>query len=177
MEEINPSIKESIQQTSSYISDAAMIYNKGIADGKARVVKDGHISILALQAEPSPRALLFELLYPLGFNPSQTENIFESLSGQSGKVFLSGTYRVIKDRDLLIVQPLVEEAEEPPFDLCFEELPYTSSFIIPRGTEKVCFDAEKLSGHILLRKWRQGDKFVPFGMLMILMPVSKFTLC
>ncbi|NLI37080.1 MAG: tRNA lysidine(34) synthetase TilS [Bacteroidales bacterium] len=164
MEEINPSIRASIQQTSSNISDAAMIYNQGIADGKARVMKDGHISIAALQAEPSPRALLFELLYPLGFNSSQTEDVFESLSGQSGKVFSSETYRVVKDRELLLVQSIEKDVEDPPFDLCFEELPYTSSFIIPRGTEKVCFDAEKLSGHIFLRKWRQGDKFVPFGM-------------
>jgi len=164
MEEINPSIRESIQQTSSNISDAAIVYNKGIADGKARVMKDGHISISALQAEPSPRALLFELLYPLGFNSSQTEDVFESLSGQSGKVFSSETYRVVKDRELLLVQSIEKEVEDPPFKLSFEDFPYTSSFVIPRGRETVCFDAEKLSGRIILRKWHRGDKFVPFGM-------------
>ena len=164
MEEMNPSIRESIQQTSSKISDAAIVYNKGIADGKARVIEDGNISISALQAEPSPRVLLFELLYPLGFNSSQIEDVFESLSGQSGKVFSSETYKVVKDRELLIIQSIEKEIEYPPFELSFEDFSYTSSFVIPRGRDKVCFDAEKLNGHITLRKWHRGDKFVPFGM-------------
>lgn len=167
MEEINPSVRESLQQTAAHLYEASLVYNHAIADGRRRVMLGEDISIAALLKEPSPKALLFELLYPLGFNSSQAEDVYESLQGQPGKEFVSTSHRVVKDRELLLVRPLynkVKVGEEPPFHIVYEELPYTPSFEIPRGTDRVCFDADKLNGELSLRKWQQGDKFVPFGM-------------
>ena len=36
--------------------------------------------------------------------------------------------------------------------------------MIPKCAEKACFDADKLEFPLTLRRWRQGDRFVPFGM-------------
>lgn len=161
MQDINPSVKESILKASQHLNDAAIIYNKGIEEAKLRVLTKEGISIHALQQEPAPETILFEILYPLGFNAAQVKDIYRALDGQSGKVFTSANFRVIKDRDLLLTSP-VQEITKPILEIT--EQAYTQDFIIPRDKNKACFDADKLQHPLSLRLWQQGDTFVPFGM-------------
>lgn len=164
MQEINPLVKEHIIDTSNYLNDVNRIYNKGIEEGKQRVIEKGNIRIVPLLKEPSPEALLFEILYPLGFNAAQTKNILAMLEGQTGKQFMSKDgWRVVKDRELLLIDKK-EKQEIPPFCLIKEEKEYTKDFIIPREKHIACFDTDKLIGELNLRKWQTGDIFIPFGM-------------
>lgn len=164
MQEINPLVKGHIIDTSNYLNDVNRIYNKGIEEGKQRVIEKGDIRIISLLKEPSPEALLFEILYPLGFNAAQTKNILAMLEGQTGKQFISKDgWRVVKDRELLLIDKK-EKQEIPPFCLIKEEKEYTKDFIIPREKHIACFDTDKLIGEINLRKWQTGDIFIPFGM-------------
>ena len=89
MQEINPSVKESLLRTSEHLNDAALLYKKGIEEGKQKVQTEQGILISALLQEPAPETLLFEILSPLGFNSAQIKDIFTSLNGQPGKIFLS----------------------------------------------------------------------------------------
>lgn len=57
-----------------HLNDAALIYAHGIEEGKKRVLTEKGIAIDALQHEPAPAALLFEIVRPLGFNPAQTKD-------------------------------------------------------------------------------------------------------
>lgn len=164
MQEINPLVKEHIIDTSNYLNDVNRIYNKGIEEGKQRVIEKGNIRIVPLLKEPSPEALLFEILYPLGFNAAQTKNILTMLEGQTGKQFISKDgWRAVKNRELLLIDKK-EKQENPPFCLIKEEKEYTKDFIIPREKHIACFDTDKLIGEINLRKWQTGDIFIPFGM-------------
>ena len=164
MQEINPLVKEHIIDTSNYLNDVNRIYNKGIEEGKQRVIEKGNIRIVPLLKEPSPEALLFEILYPLGFNAAQTKNILAMLEGQTGKQFISKDgWRVVKNRELLLIDKK-EKQENPPFCLIKEEKEYTKDFIIPREKHIACFDTDKLIGEINLRKWQTGDIFIPFVM-------------
>ena len=88
MQEINPSVKESLLRTSEHLNDAALLYKKGIEEGKQKVQTEQGILISALLQEPAPETLLFEILSPLGFNSAQIKDIFTSLNGQPGKIFL-----------------------------------------------------------------------------------------
>lgn len=161
MQEINPSVKESILATAEHLADAAAIYKKGIEEGKLRVSVPQGIRIEALKREPAPETLLFEILHPLGFNAARVKDIYRAIDGQPGKVFTANGYRVLKDRDLLWME---ESKELTPPRLQMEELPYTPDFIIPRDKDTACLDADKLRAPLTLRLWRQGDSFVPFGM-------------
>ena len=164
MQEINPLVNEHIIDTSNYLNDVNRIYNKGIEEGRQRVIEKGNIRIIPLLKEPSPGALLFEILYPLGFNAAQTKNILAMLEGQTGKQFISKDgWRVVKDRELLLIDKK-EKQEIPPFCLIKEEKEYTKDFIIPREKHIACFDTDKLIGELNLRKWQTGDIFIPFGM-------------
>lgn len=80
---------------------------------------------------------------------------------------------MIKDRELLLIEPVYSEdastvfsPDDPtlPFRLTMEELEVTDDFIIPRDRNTACFDADKLKQPLTVRHYRQGDTFVPFGM-------------
>lgn len=165
MQTINPSVKENLIETSNHLNECATIYNKGIEDGKERVMHHHNILIEELLKEPSPEALLFEILYPLGFNSVQTKEILLSLRRQSGRQFISKDWRVIKDRDLLLIEKnKIEEKDEMPFHLIKKECERTDKFVIPRDKDTACLDADKIKAPITLRKWQKGDVFIPFGM-------------
>lgn len=161
MQEINPSVKESILSTAEHLDDAAIIYKKGIEEAKQRIKTPEGILISALLHEPAAETVLFEILYPLGFNAAQVKDIFRALNGQAGKVFMCTDWRVIKDRELLLIESH-QETEAPILDI--KEVDYTPNFIIPRDNGTACFDADKLHHSLSLRLWKQGDTFVPFGM-------------
>lgn len=161
MQEINPSVKESILNTAAHLDDATAIYKKGIEEGKQRIQTVEGIDIERLMQEPAPKTLLFEILNPLGFNSAQVKDIYHALSGQPGKVFNAPLWRVLKDRKFLLIEPWKESTQ--PI-LKTEELLYTPDFIIPRDKNTACFDADKLTPPLTLRLWQQGDSFMPFGM-------------
>ena len=165
MKEINPSVKESIIRTTNYLNDAATLYNQSIGEARKRILTPEGIRIEALLQEPVPEAILFEVLHPLGFNTTQIDNIRQTLDGQPGKIFLGKGWRVIKDRDLLLIEEdTTAEESQPPFRLVMEEYDYTSEFIIPKDKNTACFDADKINKTWEIRKWKPGDVFIPFGM-------------
>lgn len=161
MQEINPSVKESILNTAEHLNEASAIYKKGIEEGIQRVRTAKGIHIGTLMHEPAPKTLLFEILYPLGFNATQVEDICRALEGQPGKVFTSGHWRVVKDREYLLIETC-QQATQPT--LTMEERILTPDFIIPRDKTVACFDADKLMLPLSLRLWQKGDYFIPFGM-------------
>lgn len=161
MQEINPAVKESILKTAGHLDGTAVIYNKSIEEAKQRVMTDKGIRISTLQQEPSPETLLFEILHPLGFNASQIKDIFQAVNGQPGKIFTNAVWRVVKDREFLLIE-LVHEPRCPSLEI--KEYAYTPDFIIPRNRDMACLDADKLHHPLSLRLWQQGDSFVPFGM-------------
>ena len=168
LRELNPSVSESIAETSKRLADVSLIYNKEIETGKIRVMeKSGHILISRLMEEVAPMALLFEILHPLGFNSVQVEDVFRSLSAQSGKRFVSAEWEVLRDRTELIIQPRRQENNDSSGnmpDLVMETVEITSDFMIPKDKDTACLDADKVVQPLIVRKWQRGDKFVPFGM-------------
>lgn len=165
MQEINPSVRNNLIDMSNYLNDVAIIYNKCIEETKKKIVTAKGIRICDLEKEPAPEAVLFEILHPLGFNSAQIKDITHSLHSQPGKKFSSKEWRVIKDREFLLIETIQTESENlPPFRITKEEREYTPDFQIPREKEIACFDADKLNGEIYYRKWQTGDTFVPFGM-------------
>lgn len=164
MEEINPSVKDGLVKTSSYLNDISKVYQQAIKESIDRIfiTPEKEISIEKLMNEPAPQALLFEVLSPLGFNSTQVEEVYGSLNGQPGKRFISSQWQVVKDRELLLIEK-VKTANDKP-QIIFEEVLLTKEFVIPKDKNTACFDANKFKGVISIRKWEKGDYFIPFGM-------------
>lgn len=163
LETINPSVSDTIAETARRLSDVAQVYQEAIQAAKQRVMTDGGtIDIAALCKEPGAQNLLFELLYPLGFNAAQVNDVFRALHGESGRMFYSREWTLLIDRNRLIRRPLGEVELQPV--LCMERMEVNPPFSVPHNNKEAYVDAEKVQGELTLRKWQSGDKFIPFGM-------------
>lgn len=57
------------------------------------------------------RIVLYEVLKRFSME-DRTDDILRSIGSQSGKVFLSATHRMLRDRDFFIVEPLGQETDK-----------------------------------------------------------------
>lgn len=173
LQEINPSIVESLTQTAERIGEAEKVYAKAIEEGIARVKNGNIINIEALKSEASPQALLYEILHPEGFNGSQTDDILQSLDGESGRTFTSGEWMVVKDRTTLVITtkentptsttlPCDGIVETPHGILSCSTKEFDGT--IEKQKEIATIDCDKVQMPLMLRNWQQGDRFTPFGM-------------
>ena len=111
MEQLNPSVRDAILRMAGHLTDVEAIYRNAIDSHRAHLIDaDGRISIDALLRTPAPQAVLFELLTPYGFTPSQCADIARALSGESGRSFVApdGRWHLLKDRLHLILYPADE---------------------------------------------------------------------
>ena len=178
LEQLNPAARETIARAAAHLSAAEQLYAYTVEEArKAVFITADSLSIEALMRYPSPETLLYEWLRPLGFSRIVVGELFESLTGLSGKQFYSATHQVLKDRDRLYIAPLQEpSAWQPieipvatgeltqPLHLSFQLMERTSDFQLERASDAAYFDAEKLPGRLTLRLPQKGDWFVPFGM-------------
>lgn len=174
MQQINPSAAESIAQTAERVSEAEKVYAKAVAESIARVKKGNTINIDQLKKEPSPQAILYEILQPLAYNSAQIKEITEAMHGDSGRTFRSGRWEVIKDRSTLIITTAHREAMQPMEILPDCETATEQGVLactlqpfdgeIRRDRKHATIDAAKVKQPLILRQWQQGDRFTPFGM-------------
>ena len=178
LEQLNPAARETIARSAAHLSAAEQLYAYTVEEArKAVFITADSLSIEALMRYPSPETLLYEWLRPLGFSRIVVGELFESLTGLSGKQFYSATYQVLKDRDRLYIAPLQEPSAWQPIEipvatgeltqplrLSFQLMERTSDFQLERASDTAYFDAEKLPGRLTLRLPQTGDWFVPFGM-------------
>lgn len=163
LETINPSVSDTIAETARRLADVAQVYQEAIQAARKRVMPDGEtIDIPTLCREPGAQNLLFELLYPLGFNAAQVSDVFRALHGESGRMFHSREWTLLIDRDRLIRCPSGEVEPQP--ELCVERMEVDADFSVPHTNEEAYIDASMVHGELTLRKWQSGDKFIPFGM-------------
>ena len=166
MREINPSVSDAIAATAQRLADVEAVYRKEMDEALTRVTaEDGSIYVTRLLAETAPQAVLFEALHPMGFNSSQIADICRNLrTDDTGRQFISGSHRLLRDRDRLIIRPREEDGSSLP-TLHIETLEADSPIQVPKDKDTAYLDADRLpSPELEIRRWKTGDRFVPFGM-------------
>ena len=172
---INPSITHTLAETAERITEAEKVYNRAIADGKRRILDNNSINIAQLLDEPSPTALLHEILTPLGFNGQQSTDIIEHIGGGSGKEYKSHTHTLTRDREKLIIT--ANNGDSPT---AATPLADNNTYTTPGGTltttlkahdgtidksrNTATLDNSKLKKPLTLRPIQRGDRFRPLGM-------------
>ena len=167
MQSINPSVYESLAHTADYLREVESIYRVAVDDYRQQL-------LTSLRALPGARTLLFEIIREYGFHSSQLDDIWASLDAPSGRFFDAPVYRLLKDRTDFVLYPhrsekivrLIEYGTlsvDYPVKLTLT-LHDAEGYQIPRRPDTACFDAGLLPFPLLLRTWREGDKFRPFGM-------------
>jgi tRNA(Ile)-lysidine synthase len=176
LEMLNPAVKEAIHRTSRHLSQAEKVYSAAIREIIDGVLQDDQIDIRKLRETSSPQSVLFEILTPLGFTTSTIDDALKSMDATPGKLFLSEQYRLIKDRDYFIIDRRRENDQEEdtcwiypetteitsPLHLRFITTPMREA--INKKSRFLNADYDKLTFPLQLRRWREGDWFIPLGM-------------
>ena len=170
-----PNAKERIHKTMQNLSSDFELLDWLVADLRL----DWHsMDIDDFIDQPYADALLYHRIRELGFNRDQCQQAIEAArKGHCGRKFTAGNYLLVVNRKTI---SLVEQLDEP----CEKEIPFdvtvgTNSPInisalrghtpfSPRmccNGVRVAFNTQLLDcKRIVLRHWRRGDRFRPFGM-------------
>ncbi len=180
MQEINPSLGETFQQSIAYFRGAYALYAEAIEQIKKKICTEENrllkIDIALLKQQKAIPTVLYELLHPYGFNPATVAKIAASIDKETGKQFFSTTgYRLTKDRSQLIIDEPSGKTEsrwidESEHSVCgspnlqIKRIKRTEDFLFSRENHRVHIDASKLQFPLELRPWQAGDFFYPIGM-------------
>ncbi len=136
------------------------------------------IDVAGLERTGHPATVLHEILHGVGFNSSQTELIWSSIQHKkTGALFESQHYLVEFERNKLNVIPkkvLEEKSQEEvafrvhddvefPIELAVDMVDYFDGFRFERNPQFAYFDDSLLEEKLVLRHWKKGDRFRPFG--------------
>ncbi|WP_430809776.1 MULTISPECIES: tRNA lysidine(34) synthetase TilS [unclassified Carboxylicivirga] len=177
-EQMNPTFFETMQANLRHLNDAALLLESEVSRfiDTDVVVEDNKVMIPISRLDDYPHcaSLLFEVLRPYGFNSAVVGEVVKQLHGRSGKQFFSSTHRLIKDRHNLLVLPIEDigvqhfwlEEGTTKAALTMEVKVYEKpdDFRFSRQSTLIHLDADLLDFPLLVRKWKQGDAFVPLGM-------------
>ncbi len=174
LKEINPEFLSTFQKTQSYlqqaqqmVEDASTLVYQQVA---SEVNTEIHFNLQKLQQLPNYQSYLYHWLKDYGF--SDWIAIHDLVESQSGKQVLSASFRLLKDRNNLILSP---NAEQLDGDFYIEKgqmevkIPLNISLckvsdISTSSNSSIFVDEDKLMFPLQIRKWQEGDFFQPFGM-------------
>lgn len=177
LETLNPSLRQTLSDTTERFYNAEMIYEQGVRYYRKKLLvnADGiiYIPIRKLQQLNALETILYELLKDFGFQGEHVIQIAHSLNEQPGKQFFSPDYRLIKDRKFLILTPKTEEEKGPFFipeskkkltigqgQLKFQQA--DAGLISIKKDPAIAFlDYDQLSFPLTLRRWKSGDYLYP----------------
>jgi tRNA(Ile)-lysidine synthase len=172
--QMNPSIQQTVKDEMRILDGVAQIYASKVEEVRNDLTQEKNgivqLEISALLALNPLHSYLYELLSAYGFYA--VEAISKALQGQSGKQFFSSTHQLVVDRENIFISLLNKENE------VFEITEKTISLVYPleinfkvMADKTIIYDnniaqldVEKLKFPLTLRKWKEGDKFMPLGM-------------
>jgi tRNA(Ile)-lysidine synthase len=174
LKELNPSFLDSFENTLQNLNQAQSLVDDASRIVYRKVVKEDEnqkiIDLKELLQLSNYQAYLFQWLSPFGF--SAWQDIYDLVYAQSGKQILSEHFRVVKNRDTFILEPktvnnsdeyFINEKDKQlnfPLKLRFCEL----SDLSISDAKTIFVDSKLVKFPLLLRKWKEGDYFYPFGM-------------
>jgi tRNA(Ile)-lysidine synthase len=120
-------------------------------------------------------ALLFEIIKDYGFGEKQVNDITRLLHGESGKFVENALYQVIRHGNWLVIAPKFAKREMIAIEKGESHVSFEGGGIeisphekrpksIDPSPQVAQLDSRHIEFPLLLRKWKQGDYFYPFGM-------------
>lgn len=175
LKELNPNFMASflktenyLQQSQSMVEDAAsMVYQQVAHEAEDQI----HFDLSKLLELSNYQSYLYQWLKEFGF--TAWDDIYDLVNGQSGKQVFAPDYRLLKDRNSLIVCPINEKESGAEFHISENQtevnIPLKLSLckvsdILIESNKTIFVDADRLVYPLVVRKWKTGDIFMPFGM-------------
>jgi tRNA(Ile)-lysidine synthase len=178
LKELNPALESTFENNLRHFRDLETLLELRLAELKKELFiyadDDIYLPIDKVKALDPQRLLLYKLLQEYGFNESTIDDLIASLDKHSGRVFESTHYRLILDRDKIILAPKKQEYSQVTINEFEHEVNYgdykvtvlhdDSPLIIKDNPLAVSMDAGLLVYPLTIRPWQQSDFFYPLGM-------------
>ncbi|HEV8080698.1 MAG TPA: tRNA lysidine(34) synthetase TilS [Chitinophagaceae bacterium] len=180
IQKIFPQAEDNLLNSIERFKDIEILYKQSIEFHKKKLLeKKGeeiHIPVLKLLRSEPLSTIVYEIIKDFGFTSNQTEEVVKLLNSDSGKYILSTSHRILKNRNWLIISPIISVISE---NILIEEkhkaIKFTNgnlkieklsvdNYKLPINNAIACFDADEITFPMLLRKWKQGDYFYPLAM-------------
>ena len=180
-EKLNPSFLSTMHNNMRFIASAQSIVEAYALEAYKRVVVIDNERVLfnleELKKCQGIDTLLFLWLTPYGFSSDVIMQLYRSLDDNiSGKQFYSTTHRIVVEREYLELSTIksrdaihcvsiskTDTILESPIRIEIKEVDI-ADFQLIKSSNVACLDADKLQYPLRLRRWQQGDWFIPFGM-------------
>lgn len=189
VQKIFPNAQQSLFDNTLRFAEAEALYRQSIERYRKKLLmqsgKDWRIPLRKLVHCQPLATITYELLKPFGLTPAQVPDVMRMMQSTSGHYIPMAEYRLIKDRNFFIITArktedsshiLIEEGQDliqgPHFSIQIK-----SAKALPVATQiapnDLYLDADKLTFPLILRPWKEGDYFYPFGMGMKKKKVKK----
>lgn len=178
--ELNPRFSDNMIENIDRLREVEQIFQQSVAEALERCAIRKHdevyLSIQELKYHDPLPTYLFEFIREFNFSKHDIPEIIASLDGPSGKVFFSPTHRLLKDREELIISALEQASQyqyyiedgtqeiDQPVALSFALIAKNELEEIKKSPRYAYLDYDKLNFPVILRRWRKGEYFMPFGM-------------
>lgn len=128
---------------------------------------------------PGAETLLYEIVKRYNFNPTQSSEIFNTFhtAHSTGRYFISSTHNAIINRDSIEIsqkEPISNNTEYDinlsdisdtlPLDLTITYFDSIENIRFTRDPYIAYFNSNVLNCKLTLRKWKNGDSMIQFGM-------------
>ncbi|MAE09325.1 MAG: tRNA lysidine(34) synthetase TilS [Bacteroidetes bacterium] len=184
IEEISPGFDEAINKSIDNLNDSDILMQFIINEKKRQLFSSNSqetikVNLKGLLKLTPLRVWMYYLLTEFGFTRKITDAVCYSLENENstGHKFSSFKYELLIDRDYLIIRKITEKFSSKkyaisneqskviePINLIIERHKNSHEFVFSNKNNVAYFDSEKLTFPLFLRKWKYGDKMVPFGM-------------
>lgn len=167
-EKLNPSFRDVMAKNLHHLQVADALIEQVCSTRLAESCKkEGNVEKYALPAlmrDDALQMMLYARLREVGFNAKQIQTIVRNcMEGEPGKIFTSTTHELTRTAEQILLRPLGHsETLNETYNI--QIVDYHEGIEIPRNKFIACLDADKLQMPLTFRQWKQGDRFVPFGM-------------
>ena len=175
LKELNSDFLSSFQKTQTYLQESqTMVADASIMvyQQVAKEIGNGtHFDLKKLKQLSNYKSYLYQWLRDFGFTAWQ--DIYDLVDGQTGKQVYSKDFRLLKNRESLILvsKNEAEETEEFLIEKIQNKVNIPLNLIICKVADisvvsntTIFVDEDKLDYPLVLRKPIKGDFFNPFGM-------------
>ncbi len=181
--EINPKFTGLMQRNIGRLTDAQLFINSCIKKIHSEVISNqegvDHLRIDQIDSELPREFVVYELLSSYyGFKSDVIDSLLKAFENHhTGKRFYAKEYVAYMDREEILITPISEDdicvipiQREDIRTYCGNSVLYHEhtdiDLIESLSVADNCalIDADKLQYPLVVRKWREGDWFIPFGM-------------
>ena len=179
IEKLYPQVRSNLAGNIQRFRMIRNFYDASVAELKKRLIRKQNgmdtIPVLKLM-QYQDSSFLYEVLKDYGFGEKQLPDLVRLSQSESGRFIESDAYRIVRNRRWFLMIPkradtaetVLIEDEVPPVSfsqgaLSFRKLA-AAGYQVKKTAAIAQLDLQHVVFPLLLRKWKQGDYFYPFGL-------------